>query len=148
MIEVGGEVKAKGVNQTGEVWKIGVDKPSEEIDTEGRFQFIIELKDMGLATSGNYRKFWVDEETGARYSHTIDPKTGYPARNSLLSASIISNSTMDADAYATVCMVKGVEECKAFLDTKTELEGYLIWDDGSGNWQTYVTEGFETYIVN
>jgi thiamine biosynthesis lipoprotein len=148
MVEVGGEVKAKGVNQTGEVWKIGVDKPVEEIAEDGRFQFIVTLDHKALATSGNYRKFWVDEETGARYSHTIDPKTGYPAGNSLLSVSIISESAMDADAYATVCMVKGVEECKEFLNSKAELEGYLVYDDGAGNWMTYVTEGFESSIVN
>lgn len=148
MVEVGGEVRARGVNQTDEIWRIGVDKPSEEIDAEGRFQFILELKDKALATSGNYRKFWVDEETGARYSHTIDPQTGYPAKNSLLSASIISDSAMDADAYATVCMVKGLEECREFLNAKDELEGYLIYDDGSGNWETYVTEGFEEFVVN
>ncbi|MFP8489929.1 FAD:protein FMN transferase [Gracilimonas sp. Q87] len=148
MVEVGGEVRARGVNQTDEIWRIGVDKPSEEIDAEGRFQFILELKDKALATSGNYRKFWVDEETGARYSHTIDPQTGYPAKNSLLSASIISDSAMDADAYATVCMVKGLEECREFLNAKDELEGYLIYDDGSSNWGTYVTEGFEEFVVN
>ncbi|MDZ7805831.1 MAG: FAD:protein FMN transferase [Gracilimonas sp.] len=148
MVEVGGEVRAKGVNGTDDIWKIGVDKPSEEIDTEGRFQFILELKDKSLATSGSYRKFWVDEETGARYSHTIDPHTGYPAKNNLLSASIITDSAIDADAYATVCMVKGVDACIDFLNTKDDLEGYLVYDDGSGNWETYITEGFEQYIVN
>ena len=147
MVEVGGEVKAKGVNETGEIWKIGVDKPSEEIDTESRFQFILALNNKALATSGNYRKFWVDDETGARYSHTIDPKTGYPAKNSLLSVSIITESAMDADAYATVCMVKGVEECKEFLKSKDELEGYLVYDNGFGIWQTYATEGFDTVDV-
>ncbi|HKK26292.1 MAG TPA: FAD:protein FMN transferase [Gracilimonas sp.] len=148
MVEVGGEVSARGVNQKGEVWKIGVDKPSEEIDAEGRFQFILELENKALATSGSYRKFWVDEETGARYSHTIDPETGYPARNRLLSVSIITDSSMDADAYATVCMVRGVEACKDFLESKDKLEGYLVYDVGPGNWKTFVTGGFEQYIVN
>ncbi|WP_103664216.1 FAD:protein FMN transferase [Gracilimonas amylolytica] len=148
MVEVGGEVRARGVNQKGEVWRIGVDKPSEEIDPEGRFQFILELENKALATSGSYRKFWVDEETGERYSHTIDPKTGYPARNRLLSVSIISGSSMDADAYATVCMVRGVEGCKEFLNSKDNLEGYLVYDVDPGNWTTFTTEGFEQYIVN
>jgi len=147
MVEVGGEVRTKGVNDSNEIWTIGVDKPKEEIDTDDRFQFILKLEDMGLATSGNYRKFWVDEETGARYSHTIDPNTGYPAKNSLLSASIISSSAMNADAYATVCMVKGLEDCKEFLATKNDLEGYLVYDDGNGNWGTFITDGFQKYIV-
>lgn len=148
MVEVGGEVRARGVNQKDKVWRIGVDKPSEEMDPEGRFQFILELDNKALATSGSYRKFWVDEETGERYSHTIDPKTGYPARNRLLSVSIISDSSMDADAYATVCMVRGVEGCKDFLNSKDNLEGYLVYDVDPGNWTTFTTEGFEQYIVN
>lgn len=148
MVEVGGEVKAKGVNASGMTWKIGVDKPAENIDSSGRFQFILQLQDMGLATSGNYRKFWVDEETGMRYSHTINPHTGYPAKNRLLSASILAPSVMNADAYATACMVKGVERCKEFLNSKTGLEGYLVFDDGNGNWETFVTDGFRKNIID
>ncbi len=148
MVEVGGEVKTKGLNDKGSVWTIGVDKPQQQIDTEDRFQFILELKDAGLATSGNYRKYWIDEETGTRYSHTIDPHSGTPARNRLLSASIISESAMDADAYATVCMVKGLENCISFLENKPELEGYLIYSGDSDNWDIFITEGFKIYIKN
>ncbi len=147
MVEVGGEVRTKGTNDSGNIWRIGVDKPQEEIDAEDRFQFILELKNAGLATSGNYRKFWVDEETGTRYSHTIDPHTGYPARNQLLSASFIAPSAMDADAYATVCMVKGLEECKVLLHQKENLEGYLIFSDDENEWNTFITDGFQSYIV-
>ena len=147
MVEVGGEVRARGVNESGNVWRIGVDKPREEIDTESRFQFILELKDAGLATSGNYRKFWVDEDTGIRYSHTIDPQTGYPARNRLLSASVIAPSAMDADAYATVCMVQGVEKCQQLLEGNENLEGYLVYSGDDNEWNIYITEGFQSYIV-
>lgn len=147
MVEVGGEVRAKGVNEAGNVWRIGVDKPQEEIDAENRFQFVLELKDAGLATSGNYRRFWVDEETGIRYSHTIDPQTGYPARNQLLSVSVIAPSAMDADAYATVCMVQGLEQCKQILADKENLEGYLIFSGTGNEWNTFTTKGFESYIV-
>jgi FAD:protein FMN transferase len=146
MIEVGGEVRARGTNESGNVWKIGVDKPTEEIDQQDRFQFIITLENTSLATSGNYRKFWIDQETGARYSHTIDPQTGYPARNELLSASIIAPSAMDADAYATVCMVVGLTRCQELLESKSDLEGYLIYDNGNGVWETSITEGFQRYI--
>ncbi|MFY0684149.1 MAG: FAD:protein FMN transferase [Balneola sp.] len=147
MVEVGGEVKAKGVNDKNNYWKIGVDKPQEQIDTEDRFQFILTLQDRALVTSGNYRKFWVDKETGVRYSHTIDPKTGYPARNRLLSASILGDSAMDADAYATACMVKGLEGCKELLKQHTELEGYLVFDIGDNEWGTYISPGFKEFIV-
>lgn len=147
MVEVGGEVRARGINESGNVWRIGVDKPQDEIDAQDRFQFILELENAGLATSGNYRKFWVDEETGIRYSHTIDPETGYPARNQLLSASLVAPSAMDADAYATVCMVQGLEECKELLKSKENLEGYLIYSGENNEWNTYITDGFQSYIV-
>ncbi len=147
MVEVGGEIRTSGLNDKNAVWVIGVDKPQESIDVEDRFQFILKLEDAALATSGNYRKFWVDHETGLKYSHTIDPKTGYPAKNNLLSASIIAPTGMDADAYATVCMVIGLEECKDFLDSKADLEGYLIYTDLGGNWQEYITEGFQSFIL-
>lgn len=147
MVEVGGEVRTKGINLKGSIWTIGVDKPQSTIDTQERFQFILELKDAGLATSGNYRKFWVDEKTGIKYSHTIDPHTGVPARNRLLSASLVAPEAMDADAYATVCMVRGLEGCKALLDNKPELEGYLVYTNDDGDWETYITEGFNSFIV-
>lgn len=146
MVEVGGELKTKGVNDKGNIWTIGVDKPQNEIDAQDRFQFILELNDAALATSGNYRKYWVDEDTGMKYSHTIDPVTGTPARNRLLSASIIANSAIDADAYATVCMVKGLENCKEFLEEKINLEGYLVFSDDNGDWEVFITEGFQGYI--
>ena len=146
MIEVGGEVRARGTNENGNIWRIGVDKPTEDIDQQDRFQFIISLENTSLATSGNYRKFWVDEKTGARYSHTIDPQTGYPARNELLSASIVAPSAMDADAYATVCMVVGLTRCQELLETKPDLEGYLIYDNGNGVWETSITDGFQRFI--
>lgn len=147
MVEVGGEVRTLGLNDKNAVWVIGVDKPQENIDVLDRFQFILKLENAALATSGNYRKFWVDHETGLKYSHTIDPKTGYPAKNNLLSASIIAPTAMDADAYATLCMVQGLEECKDFLDSKPELEGYLIYANLGGNWQEYITEGFKSLIL-
>ena len=148
MVEVGGEVRTRGRNEKGAVWAIGVDKPKSSIDVEDRFQIILELKDAALATSGNYRKYWVDEKSGMKYSHTIDPHTGTPALNQLLSASIISKSTMDADAYATVCMVKGLENCKSFLDDKADLEGYLVYASDAGDWEVFMTDGFSQYIRN
>lgn len=148
MVEVGGEVRTLGLNNKGNIWTIGVDKPQNEIDQSDRFQFILELKDAGLATSGNYRKYWVDQKTGVKYSHTINPHSGTPARNRLLSASIIAPNTMDADAYATTCMVKGLEDCKAFLDSKPDLEGYLVYTNDNDAWEVFITPGFESFIKN
>ncbi len=146
MVEVGGEVRTRGFNDKRKLWTIGVDKPQNDIDSNDRFQFILELDNSSLATSGNYRKYWVDEKTGTKYSHTIDPKTGTPAKNRLLSASVVTSSAMDADAYATVCMVKGVDACIEFLEMKPELEGYLVFSNDSGDWEVYVSDGFQNFI--
>ncbi|RNC83200.1 MAG: FAD:protein FMN transferase [Balneola sp.] len=147
MVEVGGEVKTLGVNEKGNLWRIGIDKPKPQIDDESRFQVIVEMENNALATSGNYRRYWVDEASGLKYSHTINPHTGTPARNRLLSVSVLAPTSMDADAYATVCMVKGVEGCMDFLEAKPELEGYLVFTDDQGEWKVLITEGFEKYIL-
>ncbi len=147
MVEVGGEVRTLGVNDKGNLWRIGIDKPKPQIDDESRFQVIVEMDNNALATSGNYRRYWVDDETGLKYSHTINPHTGTPAKNRLLSVSILAPTSMDADAYATVCMVKGVEGCMEFLEAKPELEGYLVFTDDEGEWEVLITEGFEKYIL-
>jgi len=148
MVEVGGEVRCKGKNASGEIWKIGVDKPNEEIDEQDRFQFILALKNTALATSGNYRKFWVDKESGTRYAHTIDPKSGYPAKNQLLAVSVIAPTCAKADAYATACMVMGAEKAMQFLKNHPKLEGYLIIAGEDASWQVQQTEGFKQYVVD
>jgi thiamine biosynthesis lipoprotein len=109
LVEIGGEVRAKGINGKGIVWKIGIDKPIEDQSASNReLQAIASLNNKSLATSGNYRKFY--EKDGIKYSHTINPKTGYPARNTLLSASVLATDCMTADAFATAFMVLGVEK--------------------------------------
>lgn len=141
-VEVGGETRAKGKNIKGVIWRIGIDKPEEDLDPNDRLEAIVALNNKSLATSGNYRKFWVDEKTGVKYAHTINPETGYPAKNKLLSASIIASTAMDADAYATVCMVLGVEKSKAFLKNKQGVEALLIYTNDSDEWEVFTTKGF------
>ncbi|AEV32053.1 membrane-associated lipoprotein involved in thiamine biosynthesis [Owenweeksia hongkongensis DSM 17368] len=148
MVEVGGEVRAKGKNSKDHYWKIGVDKPADEIDPEDRFQMIVELRDKSLATSGNYRKYWVDSETGIKYAHTINPKTGFPARNQLLSVSIIADKCIDADAYATTCMVMGMQAAQSYIEGKDGVEAYFISTDENGDWKVNFTKGFEAFILN
>ncbi len=112
MIEIGGEVRTLGKNETGEFWKIGIDKPIENAEnTEGRpLERIVSLDGKSLATSGSYRKFIMRD--GKKYSHTIDPATGYPIQHNLLSVSVIANNCTDADALATAFMVMGLEKAK------------------------------------
>ncbi len=138
MVELGGEVRAKGVNAEGLAWRIGVDKPVEDA-VERELQAIVSLQDKALATSGSYRKFY--EKNGIKYSHTINPKTGYPVNHSLLSATVMANDCGTADAYATAFMVMGVEATQAFLTTHPELEVYLIYANAAGEWETFASPG-------
>jgi len=147
LIEVGGELRAKGVNADGNVWRVGVDKPSEEIDFQNRFQFILDLKDKALATSGNYRKFHISN--GVKYAHTINPKTGFPAKNRLLSVTVLANKCSLADAYATAFMAMGLKKTKQIIKTlDDELEVYLVYTDKNGDWKMYISPAMKKRIVN
>lgn len=147
LVEIGGETFGKGLNSRGKPWTIGIDKPYDGNVAPGEnLQAKVKLPSgMALATSGNYRKFYV--ENGVKYSHTIDPKLGYPAKNTLLSVSVVAKSCADADAYATAFMVMGVDRAKQFLAKHPELEAYLVFSGRGGKFETYATVGFEKLIV-
>lgn len=144
MVEIGGEIYARGHNENGENWRIGVDKPVP-LDEPRSLEAIVSLHDAALATSGSYRKFY--EVDGKKYSHTIDPRTGRPVEHHLLSATIMTKTCIDADAYATAFMVLGVEGSKKFMEEHPELglEAYLIYDDGD-HIATYATSGMRSII--
>ena len=146
LIEVGGELLAKGKNADGNIWRVGVDKPSEYLDERERFQFILDLENKALATSGNYRKFYV--ENGVKYAHTINPFTGFPAQNRLLSVTVIHDNCMLADAYATAFMVMGVKQSKQFAKTHSEIEIYLVYTGRDGAWKTFVSPNMQNRIIN
>ena len=146
LVEVGGELLAKGKNADGDIWRVGVDKPSEDIDMNERFQFILDLENKALATSGNYRKFY--EKNGVKYAHTINPFSGFPAQNRLLSATVIHDNCMLADAYATAFMVMGVKKSKQFALEHPELEIYLVYTGKDGSWKTYISPRMLERIIN
>jgi thiamine biosynthesis lipoprotein len=144
LVEIGGEVRVKGDKQ-GVLWRIGIDRPEDNNNLPGNdLQAVISLKDRSLATSGNYRKFYI--ENGVKYSHTIDPRTGYPARNQLLSATIIAKDCATADGIATACMVIGRDKAIEFLSFHPEFDAFLVFSDNSGNYQTWTTENLKRYI--
>jgi FAD:protein FMN transferase len=144
LVEIGGEVRVKG-DKHGVLWRIGIDRPSDDNNVPGNdLQAVINLKDRSLATSGNYRKFYV--ENGIKYSHTIDPKTGYPARNQLLSATILADECATADGIATACMVIGKDKSIEFLGLHPEYDAFLVYSDNSGNYLTWTTENLKKYI--
>ncbi len=144
LIDIGGEVKARGQKPDGSFWKVGIEKPADNKTDERSLKAVVKLIDKSVATSGNYRKFY--EEDGIRYSHTINPKTGYPARNKLLSVSVLHKSAAYADAYATAFMVMGFEKAKTFVEADNSLEAFFIYSDSDMNYVTYATQGFVEII--
>ncbi|MFT7364490.1 MAG: thiamine biosynthesis lipoprotein, partial [Algoriphagus sp.] len=104
LIEIGGELVARGVNEKGELWKVGINRPDESASASDLYS-IIALENRGMATSGNYRNYYVRDSV--KISHTINPATGYPVNHSLLSATVLAKDCMTADAYATALMVMG-----------------------------------------
>ena len=131
MVEIGGEVRARGEKSDGSGWTIGIEKPTpnqRSLQT-GPFAKIIELSDLALATSGDYRNYF--EKDGIRYSHTIDPRTGRPIEHRLASVTVVARNCMHADAMATALMVLGPEDGYNLAVGK-ELAAYLIvhGDDG------------------
>tara|TARA_B100000963_G_scaffold219728_1_gene191546 strand:+ start:6254 stop:7243 length:990 start_codon:yes stop_codon:yes gene_type:complete len=145
LIELGGELRAKGYNSRNKKWRVGIDKPSNKIDVNDRFQIILNLQNKSLATSGNYRNFY--EKDSQIYSHTINPKTAYPVQHSLLSATVIADDCMIADAYATTFMVMGVEQAKDFLSKHPNLDAFLIFTDVDKSWESWSTEGFKSMVT-
>jgi thiamine biosynthesis lipoprotein len=137
-----GEIFCDGVNPSGQPWSLGIDKPvdgNQELGAEIQGIFRAPAGPHGIVTSGNYRKFYVRD--GKKYAHTIDPRTGYPAEHNLLSATIVAPDATMADAYATYCMVIGLEESMEFLESRPDLEGCLIYDSDNG-FKTWCSSGF------
>jgi len=145
MVEIGGEVVAHGVNPKGQAWSIGISKPDEDsFFKEQQLQAIVNLTDKALATSGNYRNFYV--EGGKKYAHTIDPHTGYPVQHSLLSTTVLADSCMTADAYATAFMVLGLDQSIEVANAIPEIEVYFIYADKDGNYKSYFSDGFKALL--
>ena len=144
MIEIGGEVVTKGYNDKGTKWNISISKPTENRSASSNaHQAIISITDKGMATSGNYRNFRI--ENGKKYAHTIDPRTGYPVQHTLLSATVIADNCAKADAFATAFMVVGLEKAKEICRTNG-IDAYFIYADEEGCLQTMATDGFSKYI--
>jgi thiamine biosynthesis lipoprotein len=146
MIEIGGEVSAKGVNDKGVCWRIGIDKPNDEaLFIEHDLQTILSLCDKSLATSGNYRNYYMKD--GKKYAHTINPKTGYPSETDILGATVIANDCMTADAYATAFVAIGLEKSKEMAKALEGVEYYFIFANEDGSYGTIYSAGFEQFFA-
>jgi thiamine biosynthesis lipoprotein len=131
MIEIGGEIVAKGVNDKRQTWKIGVTKPTDDsLDTNNELETILNISNVAMATSGNYRNFYY--KGGKKYAHTIDPKTGYPVQHNILSSTVITNDCATSDGYATAFMVMGLDKAKLVLNKHHEIMAYFIYSDNRG----------------
>lgn len=145
LVDIGGEVVAKGVNAKGDVWTIGIRQPEED-PYANDLSAKLHLDNLGMATSGNYMNFYV--KNGKKYAHTIDPASGYPVQHSLLSSTVIAKDCMTADAFATAFMVLGKDQGIEIAKKIPGLEIYFIYADQNGKNQVYVSEGFKKFLVN
>ena len=145
LIELGGELLAKGKNINSKTWVVGVEKPNEKIDFTDRFQFIVSLENKSLATSGSYRNYI--EKDSIKYSHIINPKTGFPSLNTLLSVTVIHEDCIYADAYATAFMAMGLEKTLDFISNRGDIDIFLIYSNDS-KLETFSSDYFKNYILN
>lgn len=146
-IEIGGELLVRGHNRDNVDWRIGIDTPIENLE-ERVIENVLSVSDCAVATSGNYRKFYVKD--GVKYSHTLNPKTGFPVQHSLLSVTVIADDCQKADAYATAFMVMGKDKAMNFVEKNSalNLEIYLLYADEDGGIQREMSDGFRQFIAS
>lgn len=144
IVEIGGEVYAHGKKPNGDNWSIGVEKPIDNKLSTNPLKAIVKLENLAIATSGNYRRYIIED--GIKYAHHIDPKTGYPTKNNLLSASVFSKECISSDANATGILVMGLDKAKIFLNQHPELQAYLIYSDENGNYKIYETSAIKSIV--
>jgi thiamine biosynthesis lipoprotein len=143
LVEIGGEIVCRGSKPGDTPWITAIEDPTVEV-YEREVLAVAELHNKAVATSGNYRNYYVRD--GRKYAHTIDPSTGYPVFHELLSASVFAENCMIADAYATAFMVVGLEKAKEILKQDEALDAYLIYTRDDGEIKTFVTEGIASHI--
>ena len=145
LIELGGEVRSKGRKLDGSVWTLGIEQPEDNPSEGPRLHSLIQLGDHALATSGNYKKFYLEE--GKKYSHILNPFTGYPAKNNLLSTTVMAPDCITADAYATAFMVMGLEKAQQFMAAHPtlQLSVFFIYDE-QGKSKTWLSQNFPALL--
>lgn len=142
MVEIGGEVYAKGNSEKRLPWRIGVSKPVDDPDNDAQeLETVFNVTNQAMATSGNYRNFYY--KGGRKYAHTIDPKTGRPVQHSLLSATVLAPTCAEADAYATSFMVMGLDKARQVLERKKQLKAYFIYQNAQGELSVWKSEGLD-----
>ncbi len=141
MVEIGGDLVARGLKPDGSPWRIGIEKPAEDMYAEQDWAFMVEMHNRAIATSGSTRKYY--EKDGQRFSHTINPLTGWPVQHNLLSVSVFADDCITADGYATAFMVMGMEESIEFVEHRNDLEAFFIYSVGQDEFESYTTSGLD-----
>ena len=145
LVDTGGEIMARGCKPDGQPWIVGIEKPADNWDSEQVVQTRVSLRDKGLVTSGSTRKYV--ERDGKRYSHCINPKTGYPVEHQVLSATVLAENSVWADALASICMVMGMERSLPLIESMDGVEAYYIFVNGNNELETFAMKGFESIIM-
>lgn len=143
LVEIGGELLCRGTKADNQPWRTAIEDPGVEV-YERKYLAIVEMENRAVATSGNYRNYYVRD--GIRYVHTINPSTGYPIEHKLLSASVFADNCMFADAYATAFMVLGVEKSISILEENPSIDAFLVFSGEDGELETFVTDGIAAKI--
>ncbi len=144
--DTGGEIMARGEKPNGQPWIVGIEKPADNWDSEQVVHTRIALRDKGLVTSGSTRKYV--ERNGKRYSHCIDPKTGYPVEHNVLSVTVLAENSVWADALASICMVMGMEKSLPLIESMNGVEAYYIYVNEQNALETFATDGFAKLVVD
>jgi thiamine biosynthesis lipoprotein len=146
LVDTGGEIMARDCKPDGQSWIVGIEKPADNWDSEQVVHTRIALRDKGLVTSGSTRKYV--ERNGRRYSHCIDPKTGYPVEHNVLSVTVLAENSVWADALASICMVMGMEQSLPLIESMDGVEAYYIYVNDQNELETFATEGFAKLVVD
>ena len=146
LVDTGGEIMARGEKPNGQPWIVGIEKPADNWDSEQVVHTRVALRDKGLVTSGSTRKYV--ERNGKRYSHCIDPKTGYPVEHNVLSVTVLAENSVWADALASICMVMGMEKSLPLIESMDGVEAYYIYVNEQNELETFATEGFANLVVD
>jgi len=140
LVEIGGEVFAAGVRQDGKQWRIGINRPRKDAAVNEVYR-VVNLQNRAFATSGDYRNFF--EVKGVRYSHIINPKTGYPVSNGVVGVSILAGDCTFADGLATAVMVLGHQKGLELINRLTDVEGLIVVEKPDGTLVDYGSRGFK-----
>lgn len=147
MVDIGGEVRIMGLSAEKNLWKIGIDNPTDDVlSTNNELEDVLYITDKAVATSGNYRNFYY--HNGKKYSHEINPHTGYPAFNEILSSTVIAKDCATADAFATAIMIKGLKHSQQMLARLKDIDAYIIYRDNKGKNRIYYSKGISKYLKN